>query len=183
MRYTLITYCIALLLIAEFATCLTGCVSVDKQILKARKVFDQYPNEAAKYCGESFKIKEVLIRGKDSLILKSDTVIVAGLRIPCPDRLDTVTCPSVKNITRYISRIDTLVKENTALVDSYKGQNIVLGQQNETLTKSVEAETSKYKKWFWIAIGLMAVIIIYGAYRLYLFITGGFAVSLLKKNL
>lgn len=183
MRYTLITYCIALLLIAEFATCLTGCVSVDKQILKARKIFDQYPNEAAKYCGESFKIKEVLIKGKDSLILKSDTVIVAGLRIPCPDKLDTVTCPSVKNITRYISRIDTLVKENTALVDSYKGQNIVLGQQNEILTKFVETETSKYKKWLWIAIGLMAAIVIYAGIKAYLFISGGFATSKIFKNL
>jgi hypothetical protein len=42
---------ILLLLIASI---ITGCSSVDRQVFKARQVFDKYPNEAAKYCGDKF---------------------------------------------------------------------------------------------------------------------------------
>jgi hypothetical protein len=40
---------------------LTGCTSIDKQVFKARQVFDKYPNEAAKYCGDKFPVADSTI--------------------------------------------------------------------------------------------------------------------------
>jgi hypothetical protein len=39
----------------------TGCSSVDKQIFKARQIFDKYPNEAAKYCGDTFPVADSIL--------------------------------------------------------------------------------------------------------------------------
>jgi len=47
---------------------ITGCSSVNRQIFRARQVFDKYPNEAAKYCGDKFPVAD------STISIKSDTV-------------------------------------------------------------------------------------------------------------
>jgi hypothetical protein len=47
---------------------LTGCASMDKQVFKARQIFDRYPNEAAKYCGDKFPVADSIVS------LKHDTI-------------------------------------------------------------------------------------------------------------
>ena len=41
---------------------LTGCSSANKQIFKARQVFDKYPGAAATYCGDKFPVADSVIR-------------------------------------------------------------------------------------------------------------------------
>ncbi|HEY2583052.1 MAG TPA: hypothetical protein VGI43_14660 [Mucilaginibacter sp.] len=56
---------ILLLLIASI---ITGCSSVDRQVFKARQIFDKYPNEAAKYCGDKFPPAD------STVSIKTDTI-------------------------------------------------------------------------------------------------------------
>ncbi len=43
---------------------ISGCVSVEKQVFKARQIFDKYPNEAAKYCGDTFPVADSTVSVK-----------------------------------------------------------------------------------------------------------------------
>jgi len=43
---------------------ISGCASVDKQVFKARQIFDKYPNEAAKYCGDTFPVADSTVSVK-----------------------------------------------------------------------------------------------------------------------
>lgn len=45
-----------------------GCSSVNREVFKARQIFDKYPNEAAKYCGDKFPVAD------STITVKSDTV-------------------------------------------------------------------------------------------------------------
>jgi hypothetical protein len=45
-----------------------GCSSVNREVFKARQIFDKYPNEAAKYCGDKFPVSD------STITVKSDTV-------------------------------------------------------------------------------------------------------------
>jgi hypothetical protein len=45
-----------------------GCSSVNRKVFKARQIFDEYPNEAAKYCGDNFPVSDSTIN------IKSDTI-------------------------------------------------------------------------------------------------------------
>src|ERR1700731_483043 len=38
-----------------------GCSSVNRKVFKARQIFDEYPNEAAKYCGDKFPVADSII--------------------------------------------------------------------------------------------------------------------------
>jgi DNA repair ATPase RecN len=44
-----------------------GCSSVKREVFKARQIFDKYPNEAAKYCGDKFPVAD------STISVKSDT--------------------------------------------------------------------------------------------------------------
>jgi hypothetical protein len=49
-------------LLLILAACLfAGCSSVDRQVFKARQIFDKYPNEAAKYCGDKFPANDSIL--------------------------------------------------------------------------------------------------------------------------
>jgi hypothetical protein len=45
-----------------------GCGSAEKQVFRARQIFDKYPVEAAKYCGDKFPVTDSIIR------IKADTL-------------------------------------------------------------------------------------------------------------
>ncbi|HEY4326152.1 MAG TPA: hypothetical protein VGN20_19350 [Mucilaginibacter sp.] len=45
-----------------------GCSSADKEVFKARQIFDKYPNEAAKYCGDKFPVADSTISTKTDTI-------------------------------------------------------------------------------------------------------------------
>jgi len=53
---------------AILALLLTGCSSANKEVFKARQIFDKYPNEAAKYCGDKFPVAD------STVSIKSDTI-------------------------------------------------------------------------------------------------------------
>ncbi len=38
-----------------------ACASVERQVFKARQIFDKYPNEAAKYCGDKFPAADSIL--------------------------------------------------------------------------------------------------------------------------
>jgi hypothetical protein len=47
---------------------IAGCSSVNQQVFKARQIFDKYPNEAAKYCGDKFPVTDSIISAKTDTI-------------------------------------------------------------------------------------------------------------------
>jgi hypothetical protein len=53
-----------LLIIGTFA----GCSSVNRKVFRARQIFDKYPNEGAKYCGDRFPVAD------STISVKSDTI-------------------------------------------------------------------------------------------------------------
>jgi len=56
------------LLFYLLAISLASCASVDRQVFKARQIFDKYPNEAAKYCGDKFPVADSIVS------IKNDTI-------------------------------------------------------------------------------------------------------------
>ncbi|MFI5138214.1 MAG: hypothetical protein ACHQIM_10330 [Sphingobacteriales bacterium] len=56
------------LLFFLLAFSLAGCASIDRQVFKARQIFDKYPNEAAKYCGDKFPVAD------STVSIKTDTI-------------------------------------------------------------------------------------------------------------
>jgi hypothetical protein len=157
-----------------------GCATFQKQKNRAEKFYKDYPNELASVCADEFPVQVNLVKGKDSIITITNEV-VKTVKLPCPDKKDSVDCPSVQVITKYITRIDTLVKVNTAQVDIFRGQSILLAGKNETLTKSIQDKSDQStKRLYWI-IGLALIIAVYSVYKVYCFFSGGFLMNFIKK--
>jgi hypothetical protein len=80
-------------LLITLMAAVAGCTSADKQIFKARQIFDKYPNEAAKYCGEKFPVAD------STISIKIDTVrgktidyapVIAGIETLLDSAKETV---------------------------------------------------------------------------------------------
>lgn len=136
----------------------SGCSTFNKQKSKAEQFYQRYPNELARVCADAFPVKEKLIPGKETV--KHDTTLVAGPEIKCPPAADgkqtTLHCPPTKNITHYVYRTDTLIKENTARVDQYRQDLLTCGNTTEGLENQVnDLKTAERSKLYWI-VGLVA---------------------------
>lgn len=133
---------------------------------KALNYLQKHPEVGAVYCNDKHPVKEVFIKGKDSVIEK--TVTVKGDSVDCPPQIkgkDTirvkVKCPDQKVIYQNVYRTDTLVKENTA-------KSAILGNELDKVNKSYleekilrEKAEKEARTRLWYLIGLMAIV---GAY-------------------
>ena len=95
----------------------SGCSTLEKKIAKAKLVAVENPDAFASFCANAFPVKEVVVKGKDSIIndtvIRRDTVTIIrtvnGVR-------DTIKapCPPCRATTKTIFRTDTVKLENTA---------------------------------------------------------------------
>lgn len=116
----------SLLLLALF---LFSC-GTQRNIDKAKAIAYQHPKEFAEFCATVYPVKEVFIKGKDSIINRE--VIIKGDSIECPKVngiVNKVKCPDAKIINRDIYRVDTLIKENTAKISDLTNDKYKLEQE------------------------------------------------------
>lgn len=132
-----------------------------KEITKAKGTMNTYPDSFAYNCDKLFPIKETFIKGKDSVINKE--IIVKGDSIACPGEIGKpakyVKCPDIKVSYKEIFRIDTIVKESTALSTSLK--NKLQESNNRIIQLDVENKIIKKqsaKKLFW-SISLLVLLL------------------------
>lgn len=145
---------------------LQSCSTLEKRISKAKSIAYQNPKDFADLCATLFPVKEQIIKGKDSII--TDTVREEKIvKVPVVVKGDTVIvearCPKSSTVTRTVTRVDTIVKENTAKLTAVQ---IELSKMNNELVKETslreEAEnTSKSKNWWIGGISLLLVASVY----------------------
>lgn len=162
---------------------ITSCAtSFQKQKSRAELFYKQYPNELAAVCAYAFPVVPTFIKGKDSVRVDS-TVITKYIRV-ASNKKDSVDCPVAQTITKIktVTRVDTITKENTAAVAQYRAQNIVLGQNNEQLTKNLEVLMAQDKKRLYWIIGLSIALGLMVFFKIYGWVSSGFGLAnLLKK--
>lgn len=143
---------------------LSSCSTLENKIEKAKIVAYQNPKSFAEFCGLAYPIKEVVVKGKDSIIndtiVRRDTVTIIrtvnGIR-------DTIkaACPPCKATTKTIFRTDTVRIENTAKI---KGLEVELEAKGVMLAISednlLEAR-KQVKNRLWILIGIGGLMLVY----------------------
>lgn len=162
----------ALGIAALVASLLQGCYTQQKAKNQFGKAAITYPEIPARYCATTYPAKEVLIKGKDSLLI--DT-IYTGTGEFITDTIvknDTIFYHTVERlpgtvITKTIARVDTAYIENTAalaLCDIERGKAIGLLDK-----KTIEADRWRAiaKKRFWIIVGLGLILMISFAWKIY----------------
>lgn len=113
-----------------------GCASADKQIFKARQTFDKYPNEAAKYCGDTFPVADSTISvkidtGKGKIIdytpaLVNLETMLDSARAVLNQKQGSLTSASGQlsftktQLGRANSLIDNLTQQISSLKSGYK---------------------------------------------------------------
>ena len=85
-------------------------------------------------CARRYPIKEKIIKGET--VYYTDTIIEPGLIIQADPILLKVKCPDSKVITKTISRVDTIIKENTAQIK-------LLEREKEESDTKYQAEQEK----------------------------------------
>lgn len=115
--------------------------------------------ELAELCAENFKPETLTVAGKDTVIIRTDTLFTPGDSVRCPDVLEPSTgkirtvyaqCPPGKTITRETFRVDTIYQVNTARV-------FELTAKLDRSDKELKEKTAQYNKW--LAIGLVGMVI------------------------
>jgi hypothetical protein len=95
---------------------ITGCSSVDRQVFKARQIFDKYPNEAAKYCGDKFPVAD------STISVKSDTA--RGKEVNYK--------PALTNLEMLLDSAKEIVDQKQYKITDLVGQlNFTKGQLNK----------------------------------------------------
>ena len=148
-------------IILLIAGCLQSCSTLEKRIAKAKLVAVENPNSFASLCGQLFPVKEVFIKGKDSVridsVTKTNTITVTRVIKGDTVYID-VDCPKEKVVTRTVIRTDTVVKENTA---NLKTLGVKYDELNTKYVKSEQslsdAEKSAKNRIWWI-VGLALVL-------------------------
>jgi len=156
MRKLLIIMCVVL----------CGCATFEKQQQKAELFYRTYPNEMAKICANEFPVKTEYLPGKE-ILTHDTTVLTQTVRVLVPGTKDSVDCPAVKTITKYIKRIDTLVKVNTAAVDSMKHYTAVKELDIAGLKQALKDSQATAKNRLWVSIVLGVVLVAGVAWKLY----------------
>lgn len=129
-----------------------------------------YPEIPANYCATTYPVKEVLIKGKDSIV--TDTLYGEGeiIRDTINSRdtvfiYNTVRLPgSVINKTVY--KTDTIKKEGGALFALCSIERSKLISLLQDKSQQVETLKKKAKKRFWTIAAMGSVILLFFFYRL-----------------
>jgi len=98
---------------------IVGC-NPQKRLYKAVSELNKHPIESAKYCADKYPVKDTVIY-KDSVTL--DTIFVGDVYYDTVETKDTVyitkTLPG-KTITKTITQMKEVLRENTARVEEFK---------------------------------------------------------------
>lgn len=138
------------LLLILLAILASSC-SLQNKIKKAKIIAYQNPKEFSDFCATVYPVKESFIKGKDSII--NSIITIKGDSVPCPKVngiIPFVKCPDQKIVNKYIYRIDTVIKENTALSSNLKNQLTELNNKNISLVTEKEInikQSNKKTKW------------------------------------
>ena len=115
---------------------LAACSSADKQVFKARQIFDKYPNEAAKYCGDKFPVTDSVIS------IKTDTS--KGKTIDYR--------PALINLETLLDSAKTILDQKQNTLTDVSGQlSYTKSQLNEAynlinnLTRQIDSLKANYK--------------------------------------
>lgn len=142
-----------LVLVLLFLGLLQSCTT-ERKVLN---YLSKNPLLGATFCATKYPIKTDYIKGKDSL--RIDTITIKGDSVICPPNTvaTKVKCPDAKILERWNYRTDTLIKENTARLDSL--QIIYITKDKEYQKEKIAKETSQNKatKRLYYIIGLLAI--------------------------
>lgn len=145
---------------------LTGCATEKKAV----KFFQSNPLKLAELCANAFPPKIEYREGK-TIVLPGDTVVLKGdsvlVQADCPDGTKApVKCPpSEKEIIRILMlKTDTLFDENHPKM-KFLELKLRETEDRELIAKqtieSLSAELSKWKKWFFILVAVVAVRVVW----------------------
>jgi hypothetical protein len=164
--FLLLSLAVMMMITGLFGAC-NPAKKAEKEITKAKQIFNGNLSEAAKFCAEKFPDKTEYIKGDSIVIL--DTLYVGDVVFDTLHTKDTVYI--VKNfpgkvITKTIKVTDTFKIENKAAIiaanvrlNEQIGENAKLIGQNDELRKNLSEWKAKAKKrwnlWF-VVIGLVA---------------------------
>lgn len=112
-----------------------------RKIDRAKAIAYQHPKEFAEFCATVYPVKEVFIKGKDSIINRE--VLIKGDSIECPKVngvIQKVKCPDAKIINRDVYRVDTFFVENTARIQDladkkYKVEQELIEEKEKSLRR------------------------------------------------
>src|SRR5699024_8837596 len=110
-------------------------------------------------CADKFPPKVEYRPGKTDTLISTDTLIIKGDSIPCPEVVDKETgetytpyvkCPDVEQITKRYLRVDSLLQVSTAREEQYRLNaerlKIDFAVKDEQL-KSETARANKYRNY------------------------------------
>lgn len=145
-----------LLVIILFSSC-----SLERRIEKAQTLARANPSSFSELCADLFPVKSIFIKGKDSIRteieLRTDTITTIRTVNGKTDTIRTI-CPTNKTITKYIYKVDTLVKENTAKISA------AVNEKNKYVTLYVKEKEAKEgaqksaKNRLWILLGIVGLV-------------------------
>lgn len=135
----------------------TGCTTHNKFV----KYANNHKLELAELCTENFPVQTRLIKGDTDTITKieyKDSIIVRCPPVEAKNGQiinNTVKCPPASVITKYLTRVDTLIKPDSALTFKL---NKKLESQSDVILKLQEdfkKEEKSKDRWRNIAIGAL----------------------------
>ncbi len=115
---------------------------------KAINTFNKHPELSSLYCAEKYPVKDTVIIRKDSVSF--DTLVLENMVIDTIHSVynDTVfqtvtkTLPA-KTITKTVTQVKEVVRENTARVKQLELSGVALQQENSELQEDNEAKAVK----------------------------------------
>ena len=140
---------------------LVSSCSLPYKINKAKVLAVSHPGDFAGFCAATFPVKEVFVKGKDSI--RTDTLFLRSDSVPCPPAADgrviKIPCPPQRTVTKTIIRVDTLLKENTAKAQSLSNEINRLQQQSAVLTAKNKELARKAKNRLITICGLLLALV------------------------
>lgn len=151
-----------------------GC-SQQKRLQKQKQQAENYyllnKPDLARLCAKEFPAETIQIVQGDT-IQKTDTILVSGPKLICPDS-SFVECPQTKIIKELKIITDTIIKIDASKIyllqnTIEKTQQIVKLQEDENriLEKQLLESDKKKTKFLWILIALAAVNILYFIFKI-----------------
>lgn len=134
---------------------LSGCMTQKKR----EDIFHRYarenPVELAEICADKYPTKTVTITGKTDTVTTKDTVKVK-VPVVIPGGTDTVwaDCPPAERIYHYINRTDTIMQENTAMIESLRLRRDSALQDLGIYRAMLEEWRERAKNRVWWIVGL-----------------------------
>lgn len=142
-----------LLILIMVCTLISGCRTTEK---KAKDWAYSHKDKLAEWCADCFPVKPSEVIPGKPVVIPGDTIITTDtvlVQVDCPDG-SKADCPPnrTRTIRDTIVRVDTIKIRDTAMervltVDRDKNRS-----ELEAMTESRD----KYRKWFWIAMAVVA---------------------------